>query len=395
MTIKSMPCVSGKGVAQQTMHPEKVSKMMPCIHPLGVAQKATHPDKVTKTMPHVNSSQGGVGVMVQNVSKNTDLMRPPVNYVGRKIKPASIIWQRLGKVRTFIDPCCGSAAVPLMSPFGAPDREILNDINGFVCNFHRAMRNHPRELAAAADRPTLHQDFGPARALLRKVEPDLTERQFEDLDYCDIELAGLWAWVQCISIDLGSGISDGYYSKGRYGEIILPADRYTAPDNNDENYHPDRDVFTGDRLYAWFKILSDRLRRSYILCKDWSKLFSPSVTGINKSKIGKMSNPTCGIFFDPPYNATEGMYTASNSIALDIFNWCVENGNNPNYRICLAGYSDDYPDFPDGWTKETWLRNSGMEVTGGRRDTVGKRQEVLWFSPYCLPSANQEGGKLL
>ena len=135
---------------------------------------------------------------------------------------------------------------------------------------------------------------------------------------------------------------------------------------------------------AWFKIISERIRRSYILCKDWSKLFSPSVTGINKSKRDKMSNPTCGIFFDPPYNGTEDMYGNSNSIAMDIYNWCMENGDNPNYRIALAGYVGDYPDFPEGWSHTTWLRNSGMEVTGGRMDTIGKRTEGLWFSPHCL-----------
>ena len=347
-----------------------------------------------KRMPHVNNSGGGVGVMNQNLQTNKEWLRPPITYVGRKIKAAPKVWERMGNVRTYIDPCCGSLAVPLASPYGAADREIFNDVNGLVCNFHRAMRNHPRELAAAADRPTVHQDLSTAVRKLYEAEPDLTEKQFEDFDYCNVEIAGLWAWVTCISIDMGRGISDGYYSEGRFNEIILTADHYTAPEVDDENYYPERDVFTGERLYGWFQILSDRIRRAYILCKDWSKLFSPSVTGITKTKVGKISNPTCGVFFDPPYVGTEGMYAAANEIALDIFNWCVENGDNPMYRIVLCGYEGDYPDFPEGWTMESWVRSAGMETTGGEGRTQ-LRKEALYFSPHCLPPKDDEEARLM
>lgn len=386
---RTMPAVPGtKGVSQQARRPDRG---MPHVNVSasnrGVAQQ------VKRVMPHVNNSGGGVGVMNQNLQTNKDWLRPPITYVGRKIKAAPKIWARMGNVRTYIDPCCGSLAVPLASPYGAADREIFNDVNGFVCNFHRAMRNHPIELAAAADRPTVHQDLSTAIRKLYEAEPDLTEKQFEDFDYCDVEIAGLWAWITCISIDMGRGISDGYYSTGRFGEIILPAEHYTAPEVEEE-YYPPRTVFTGERLHHWFRILSDRIRRAYILCKDWSKLFSPSVTGITKTKIGKVSNPTCGVFFDPPYVGTEDMYANNNSIAMDIYNWCIENGDNPMYRIVLCGYEGDYPDFPEGWTMESWVRSAGMETTGGS-DRTKLRKEALYFSPHCLPPPTDEEARLM
>ena len=343
-----------------------MSRAMPSISGMGVAQQRELP-KYTHGMPH-----------------------PPIPYFGKKTKAASIVWKRLGRVHTFIDPCCGSIAVPLLSPYGAPHREVLNDVLGHVCNFHRALRDYPARTARAADRPTVHQDLGAATELLRDAEGALTDKLFDDLSWSDPEIAGLWAWAVCVSIGLGSSLSAGYESLQRYTPLELPEGPY-APRRQpidepavDEEVSP---VFDGKRLLPWFDAISQRIRRTYITSKDWSTLFSPAVLDLDHG-----GHRIAGIFFDPPYAGKEGVYAQGGDIAHDVFEWAVAHGDDPRFRICLAGYGDDYDAFPEGWTLETWTRQTGMEATAGERydqaSAMASRQESLWFSPHCL-SATQ------
>lgn len=308
---------------------------------------------------------------------------PPMPYFGKKSKCAPIVWERLGRVHTYVEPCCGSLAMALASPYGAPYREVFNDVLGHVCNFHRSMRDFPQRTAAAADRPTVHQDLVAVTAQLRAAEKELTDRQFESLTYCDPETAGLWVWATCVSIGLGVTLSAGYDSPERYTPVELPAGPYAGADGADAL--ADRPIYSGARLIDWFTAISRRIRRSYILCKDWSTLFSDAVLDFDQGRTR-----VAGIFFDPPYDGKESLYAQGGSIARDVFDWAVAHGDDPRFRICLAGYADDYAAFPEGWTQERWARQVGMEATAGERydhDTAkAQRQESLWFSPHCITS---------
>lgn len=333
-----------------------------------------------RPMPHMGPARGVAQhrkfkqPMVDGVK-----VLPALPYFGKKLRCASLVWSRLGRVHTYVEPCCGSLSVALQSPYGAAPVEVFNDVDGYVCNFLRAVRNHPARTASAADRLNVHQDYSAARALVKSSEPGLVERLFDDLDYCDPDLAGLWAWCMCLSVDLGRGMSTGYSSERRYDAFELPSVGYVAPsgvvDGLTERVVPD-----GSRLLPWFEAISVRIREAFVLSRDWSVLFEGAMRRVRGP--GRL----VGVFFDPPYPGLEAPYAHSRSIGLDIYDWCVENGDDPLVRICLAGYEGMYPEFPEGWTSAVWKRANGLEMLadGWASSDEAGRVETLWFSPNCL-----------
>ena len=86
-------------------------------------------------------------------------LRAPFPYFGGKRDVASLIWARLGRVRQYIEPFCGSAAILLTAPEPA-SLEVVNDMNGFIANFWRAVKNQPDQVAIEADYPVSHIDLG-------------------------------------------------------------------------------------------------------------------------------------------------------------------------------------------------------------------------------------------
>ena len=126
-----------------------------------------------------------------------------------------------------------------------------------------------------------------------------------------------------------------------------------------------------------------------ILCKDWAGLFSPTLLGITDNSS---TNTIVGIFLDPPYSlpGREDNYRVDSlSVAHDVKAWAVANGDNPRIRIAVAGYKDDYDDWPEGWEAVVW---SETQNRGGALDSKKEydRTECLWFSPHCRsPEANQ------
>jgi DNA adenine methylase len=82
----------------------------------------------------------------------------------------------------------------------------------------------------------------------------------------------------------------------------------------------------------------------------------------------------------------------SAGVAAEVRAWCAANGNDPDYRIVLAGYDTEHQELEAlGWRVVEWYRTGflrgGMANVGG----AGKSQqgrERLWLSPHCVkPSA--------
>ena len=147
---------------------------------------------------------------------------------------------------------------------------------------------------------------------------------------------------------------------------------------------------TGDKLRPWFYALARRLERVYVLCKDWSTLLSDSVAATTRSSPGD-----CGIFLDPPY-ATGGRSNVYAEDSLDIahrvYEWAISpERNRPDWRICIAGYIGDYPEFPPDWEVVKWRDAQGR--MGSTEAAEYDRTEALWFSPSCLRGAEQ--GRML
>ena len=115
----------------------------------------------------------------------------PIPYHGGKRRAAPIIWGRFGRARSYVEPFGGTLAVMLASPYGAAPREIVNDIDGFICNMWRALKWSPDATAEAADWPTIHPDFTARQRYILDKKEGLAERLFADHRYHDPEVAGV------------------------------------------------------------------------------------------------------------------------------------------------------------------------------------------------------------
>lgn len=129
-------------------------------------------------------------------------LRAPFPYAGGKSKVAHLVWAALGKPRVYVEPFFGSGAVLLSRP-SAPEIETVNDVDGLLVHFWRALRTAPAEVARHADYPVselcLHARH---RELVRRAA-EVKARLEEDPRWCDPEIAG-W-WVNGLSQWIGGG----------------------------------------------------------------------------------------------------------------------------------------------------------------------------------------------
>jgi DNA adenine methylase len=129
----------------------------------------------------------------------------PFPYFGGKRSIASEVWRRLGTPKQYIEPFCGSAAVLLAAPEAA-SLEVVNDANGFIANFWRAVVHQPGEVAHWADYPVSRIDLGARHRWLMDQRTRIGEA-LQDPDWGgDAKVAGWWLWGQCCWI--GSGWCD-------------------------------------------------------------------------------------------------------------------------------------------------------------------------------------------
>ena len=379
----------------------------------------------------------------------TKALKAPFPYFGGKSRVASIVWDRFGDVKGYVEGFTGSAAVLLARPhwpFQGPRRnETANDISGHVTNFWRSIQRLPDVAAYWAEYPTSELDLharGDAMFYKGMTGHDgvfRTPREFVeklrgDMDWCDPKLAGIWVW------GASNWIGDNWGTKRQYEVGDEGSGRRCLP-----NLHHDQgiqrripglssggmgiarqlprldDTGTGvarkglpaishgtgvarklpcvssnrgvasvtqpvsecDRhlaaLESWFGELSSRLRHVRLCCGDWKRVCSPAVLG---------AGLPCGIFLDPPYDTRKGLCRVysdhSDDVSAEVREWAIENGQNPQYRICLCGYDTEHVMPPD-WEAVSWKSAGGYGNTGkkGSRGRQNASREMLWFSPAC------------
>ena len=113
-------------------------------------------------------------------------LKSPFPYFGGKAKIASEVWERFGDVPNLIDPFFGSGALLLARP-SDPQTETVNDIDGWLTNFWRAIQHDPESVAYHADYPVSELDLH-ARGDWLFYRPDaleFVERMRSDPDYYD------------------------------------------------------------------------------------------------------------------------------------------------------------------------------------------------------------------
>ena len=348
----------------------------------------------------------------------TDLRKTPWPWFGGKSAAAEAVWEALGDVAHYVEPFAGSLAVLLRRPHEANRSyysETVNDLDGLLVNAWRSMQMSPQATADAASWPVSEADLHARHiAIVRWKQERNLEHLMGDPFYHDPLIAGWWMWGQSSWIGSGWCSGKGAWTADADGRIFKQARaigreagvKVQRPHigNNGQgvNHAGLREAGVGDfhpmtmpELLRWFEFLSARLRHVRILNGDWKRACTG---GASKTIPVRMGDGICGFFFDPPYADTAGrvdnLYAEDSlSVAHDVREWCVANGNDKDYRIALAGFDGEHNDLEtQGWTVVEWFK-SGF-LTGGMANTaasdggngVGMQQkkERLWLSPHCL-----------
>ena len=371
----------------------------------------------------------------------------------------------LGDVPHYVEPFFGSGAVLLNRPHPANrtySSETVNDLDGFVANFWRAVQWYPAETARAASWPVVEVDKTARQiALLRWRESGGRDRLAGDAAYCDPVMAGWWAWA--VSCQIGAFDGRSGWTADRSTGMIYRQDRearepgvrrdrpHLSSDGQGVNHanarepgvtrnlphlsndgrgvnrpqarepgvldppgpehgmsalddwgHEYHDIAMPE-LIRWFRHLCARLRHVRVLNGDWSRLVT---TGAAHTLPVRHGDGPAGVFLDPPYADTAGRASSlyaqdSEQVAHKVRDWCLANGDNPKFRVVLAGYDTEHDGQLEaaGWTAHEWFTTGFL--SGGMGNTkrtdsdapgVQQDRERLWASPHCLtPTVETQG----
>jgi hypothetical protein len=230
----------------------------------------------------------------------------PFPYFGGKRRVAPLVWQRFGTVVNYCEPFFGSGAVLLQRPTPFTGSETVNDLNGWLTNFWRALRDDPDGVAEWTDYPVSELDLHARGDWLfyRPDVPEFIERLRADPDWYDVKSAGWWVWGQCSWIGTGWGPDErrqlphvGDAGRGVNRKLPHVGDAGRGV-NRQLPYlsRPGAGVGRLEAIRAYFADLSDRLRGVRIACGDWTRVCGPSVT---------FRHGMTGVFLDPPYDQDE------------------------------------------------------------------------------------------
>jgi hypothetical protein len=233
------------------------------------------------------------------------------------------------------------------------------------------------------------------RAKLNADYDDLRQRLIDDPEWFDAKMAGYYVW--CASVWIGSGLvrktagprlteNAGVMSAGEckvpeldHSRGVLSARECKVP-----HLTHNKGVMAGGVL-DWLRALQARLHGVKVVCGDWTR-----VLGGN----WRTKNGVCAVFLDPPYSAPrdKGIYQHDSfSIAQSVRKWCVDNGDNPRYRIALCGYAGEHDDLEMlDWSVWSWSASGGYGNLGDGAGRGNRKKERIWFSPHCVSPISLE-----
>ena len=337
----------------------------------------------------------------------------PFPYFGGKSGACETVWAAFDDEANYVGPFEGSAAMLL----GAPDGkriETINDADGFVANFWRAIAHDPDAVAHHADWPCNENDLFARHSWLVRQAAELTERLHADPEWFDAKGAGWWCWGAANWIgsgwcsgdgpwvhdgerivrktgeggvrsklphlgDSGRGINRKLPHLGDSGMGInrkLPHLGNSVQGINRTDDHGGRRQF----IFNWFAHLHERLRNTRVTCGDWQRVCKDSVT---------TRHGLTGVFLDPPYTKGAMDYTAGGvgtDLPMQVQAWCAANGQNPLLRIVLCGHAGEHDALlAHGWAMRTWAARKGYATTD--EAVENSNSETLWCSPHCVPES--------
>lgn len=308
---------------------------------------------------------------------STSLLRAPFPYFGAKSRIASVIWDELGILTTYIEPFAGSLAVLLARP-NPQGVEIVNDADPLLVNFWRSVRDNPVDTADWASYPPNEADLH-ARHLWLIRRKDFVREKLAEPDYSDAKIAGWWVWGLCC-------YTRGVWccGDGRWVEedgLFVPR---SGTGSGERRSHPNislagmgvcrgvmqqcppRGVLAQTPLQEWFVALSSRLKGVEIRCGDW------------KDAIPESFESGTGMVLDPPYEGFGNVYGCKCS-SNEVRDFAIRLGD--EVRIALCGYFQEH-EMP-GWSLHVWSATGGMSRTTNAKFYEQRHKERIWFSPAC------------
>ena len=408
-----------------------------------------------------------------------NLNKTPFPWFGGKTNAAERVWQLLGDVPHYVEPFFGGGAVLLNRPHPCNRTyysETVNDLDGFVVNFWRAVQFAPEATAEAASWIVSEADKTARQLALLRWRDDALERLAGDAMWYDAVMAGWWAWALCVQIGAfemrsawtadpvtgrifkqprgktrepgvcrklpqltngqgvnhpgtrepgvcrklpdisndGKGVNHAHTREPgvardlphlmgdgqgvnapqtREAGVLDPAPSDAADlhrlDHIDwgANYHNT----TMPELVRWFRHLCARLRHVRIINGDWSRVVT---TGAAHNLVVRQGKGPAGIFLDPPYADTakrmEALYQHDSlTVAHDVREWCLAHGDDPKFRIVLAGFEGEHGEVLEkaGWSVHEWFKKGHLRGGMGNVGGSGNHQmhrDRLWASPHCL-----------
>jgi hypothetical protein len=316
-------------------------------------------------------------------------LQSPFPYFGSKSRIARLVWERFGDVKNYVEPFFGSGAVLLGRPhwpFQDTRIETVNDLDGMIANFWRALSRSPDEVAYYADWPVNECDLHARHQWLITEGLQHVERLKTDPDYYDPKIAGWWVWGICQWIgggwckkahkrrpDLGSGGKGVHRVAHRRrphignGGIGVHRVSHQRPDGK-------------SALNDYFQSLADRLRYVRVCCGNWIRVCGPCPTVLNG---------LTGVFLDPPYDQSQrdsDIYAVETHVSSEVREWCLAHGDDARMRIALCGYAGEGHEVLEshGWTCVPWKTNGGYAVRSNKAGIENAKRERIWFSPHCL-----------
>lgn len=317
----------------------------------------------------------------------SDILRAPFPAFGGKSRAANLVWARLGEVRNYVEPFCNSCAVLLGRPQPFDGCETVNDMDGFIANFWRALQADPDAVAHHCDWPVNELDLHARHQWLVNVGVEHVARLRTEPDYFDAKIAGWWCWGCC------QWIGSGWCHHPEWEQLPHLGNAGRGVHRPSQQLPHLGDAGRGDsspepetpEIYQYLNLLAERFRRVRVCCGDWSRVCGPTPT---------VKQGLTGVFLDPPYADTaerdSDLYAVDSlSVAHDVREWALANGDDPRLRICLAGYEGEHQ-MPESWEVVEWKAKGGYGSQRLSGDNENAKKERLWFSPHCLkPNANK------
>ena len=309
----------------------------------------------------------------------------PFPYFGGKSLACETVWSALGDPENYVEPFAGSAAMLLGRP-NVGKVETINDADGFVANFWRAVSLDAAEVARHVDWPTNEADLIARHSWLVRNAPGLLQRLEADPDYYDAKVAGWWCWGACNWI--GSGWCSGTGPWQHDGEKLVDARQLPHLGNAGRGVNRQLPHLSAGRgrsayIHEWFGALMDRTRGVRVTVGDWQRVLTDSVT---------VRHSLTGVFLDPPYTKGAMDYAAGGvggELADKVRAWCAKNGNDKRLRIVLCGHAGEHDALlQDGWHTRAWTARKGYAITD--EAVENSASETLWCSPHCVPERQKQ-----